>query len=194
MNQHSLLDQFSKELVATGGKIHILENRKELTRTILEIIRSSSARTVAMTSEQVLRVADGLESQLTEHGIEPLVTLDPKNTLSDIEKSQVGITLADFAIAESGTIAVISRDERERLVTALPFTHIVVLDPKCILPDLEAAIEKMKDYLKDPSNLNSSSVISFITGPSRTADIELTLVRGVHGPNELHVVTLPEAN
>lgn len=95
---------------------------------------------------------------------------------------QVGITSADFALADTGTLVFLSESGESRLLSLLPPCHIAVIERVKILTGLD----ELFTVVPDPGAQSSAMVL--ITGPSRTADIEMRLVRGVHGPGELHVV------
>jgi len=96
--------------------------------------------------------------------------------------ADVGITCADFALADTGTLVMISSTAEARMVSLLPPVHLAVLPGERILSGLEELFTR----LPEPGRRASSMV--FITGPSRTADIEQILIRGVHGPGEIHIV------
>jgi len=93
-----------------------------------------------------------------------------------------GITSADYALADTGTLVMLASPEEARLVSLLPPHHIAVVPRTRILTGLD----ELFTLLPDPAARTSSMVM--ITGPSRTADIEQILVRGVHGPGELTVL------
>jgi len=96
------------------------------------------------------------------------------------------VTSANFAISDSGTLALDSTDENVRLATMLAEKHFVLFDPAKVLPDAVAAATPMREFHhRDPRNY-----VAFITGPSRTADIERVLTIGVHGPRELHILLM----
>jgi L-lactate dehydrogenase complex protein LldG len=95
-----------------------------------------------------------------------------------------GITSADYALADTGTLVMIASPEEARLVSLLPPVHIAVIPRARILTGLD----ELLSILPHPADLTSSMVL--ITGPSRTADIEQILVRGVHGPGEIHVIVV----
>jgi L-lactate dehydrogenase complex protein LldG len=95
-----------------------------------------------------------------------------------------GITSADFALSDTGSLVMISSREEPRLVSLLPPAHIAVVPASKLLTGLD----ELYSILPRPSQQSSSMVL--ITGPSRTADIEQILVRGVHGPGEIHVVVV----
>lgn len=94
----------------------------------------------------------------------------------------VGISSADYALADTGTLVLLSSHEEARMISLLPPAHIAVLPVSRLLTGLD----ELFTVLPDPSLLTSSMVL--ITGPSRTADIEQILVRGVHGPGRVTVV------
>ena len=102
------------------------------------------------------------------------------------EQASAGVTGANFGIAETGTIALESTDEAVRLATTLPTRHFVLLDPKKIVADGQAAIP----YVRQLHENSPQTFLAYITGPSRTADIERVLTIGVHGPKELHILLL----
>jgi len=95
-----------------------------------------------------------------------------------------GISSADYGLADTGSLVMISSREEARLVSLLPPAHIAIVPASKLLTGLD---ELYRTHPK-PADLSSSMV--FITGPSRTADIEQILVRGVHGPGEVHVIVV----
>jgi L-lactate dehydrogenase complex protein LldG len=95
-----------------------------------------------------------------------------------------GLTGADFAIATTGTVVIDSTDESVRLASTLPPVHFVLLDPRRIVADSRAAVPLLRRFHQQLPQ----AYLAYITGPSRTADIERVLTIGVHGPKELHVL------
>ena len=98
----------------------------------------------------------------------------------------VGVTGANFAFAATGTVVLESTAEDIRLATTLPEHHVVLLDPAKILEDDMAAVP----YLRTFHQNSPRNYLAYITGPSRTADIERVLTIGVHGPKQLHILLL----
>jgi L-lactate dehydrogenase complex protein LldG len=96
--------------------------------------------------------------------------------------ADVGITCADYALADTGTLVMFSTPLEARLISLLPPAHIAILPEDRLL----SGLDELFSVLPDPASISSSMVL--ITGPSRTADIEQILVRGVHGPGQLTVV------
>lgn len=101
-------------------------------------------------------------------------------------EAAAGITGANFALADTGTVVLDSTDEALRLASTLPPCHFIILDPRKILADGLAAVGPLRLL----QQRQSPDFIAFITGPSRTADIERVLTIGVHGPSELHILLL----
>ena len=96
--------------------------------------------------------------------------------------ADVGITSADYALSDTGTLVMLSTPAEARLVSLLPPAHIAVVPRGRILTGLD----ELFSVLPDPAAVASSMVL--ITGPSRTADIEQILIRGVHGPGQITVL------
>ncbi|MCL4401331.1 MAG: lactate utilization protein, partial [Acidobacteria bacterium] len=96
--------------------------------------------------------------------------------------SAVGITCADYALADTGSIVLFSSAEEARMISLLPPVHIALVPRERILTGLDEL------FTLAPKPADRSSAMVLITGPSRTADIEQILVRGVHGPGEIHAV------
>lgn len=107
---------------------------------------------------------------------------NPDGPRSDLFNSEVGVTGAQAGIAETGTLVLDSSVDRNRLVSLVPPVHIAILDASRIYTTLGETLAALQ------SGDEVSPAITFITGPSRTADIELTLTIGVHGPQELYVI------
>ena len=101
---------------------------------------------------------------------------------------RVGITGVNAALAATGSIVVLSGDGRFRASSLLPPVHIAVLTASQIVPDLESWLAAQKAAGLEQTRQHSNIVV--ITGPSRTADIAMQLVMGMHGPRELHLVLL----
>jgi L-lactate dehydrogenase complex protein LldG len=96
----------------------------------------------------------------------------------------VGITSADYALADTGTLVMFSSREEARMISLLPPVHLAILRTGRILTGLDEL------FTLEPLPGERSSSMVLISGTSRTADIEQILIRGVHGPGELHVVAI----
>ena len=105
-------------------------------------------------------------------------------------EADIGISGANLAIAESGTLVIVSNEGNARLVTALPPIHIALITTEKFVETLEQAASLIKALTIASAGMKLTSYVSFITGPSRTTDIEKELIIGVHGPQELHIIIL----
>ncbi|MFQ6069009.1 MAG: LUD domain-containing protein [Candidatus Aminicenantales bacterium] len=105
-------------------------------------------------------------------------------------KAEAGISGANLAVAESGTLMIISNEGNARLTTTLPPLHIALITTEKFVETLEQAAVIAKTLVTASSGHKLTAYVSFITGPSRTTDVEKELVIGVHGPEELHVIIL----
>jgi L-lactate dehydrogenase complex protein LldG len=119
-----------------------------------------------------------------EASVERLVS-EERARLGD---DKVGVACAARGIAETGTCVVETDDEETRLATMIPETSVIVLKTSDIVPHLA----DVAGYLRDRQKDGKVSYTSFITGPSRTADIERVGAIGVHGPLEVHVILLED--
>jgi L-lactate utilization protein LutC len=107
---------------------------------------------------------------------------DERNLREACARVEVGITSADYALADTGTLVMIASPAEARLVSLVPPVHIAVVPAERVLTGLDEL------FALHPLPAEKTSSMVLITGPSRTADIEQILVRGVHGPGEIHVV------
>ncbi len=95
----------------------------------------------------------------------------------------ISITRAEFGIAETGTLVINSKDIDRRLATMIADIHVCLISESNIVATLDDIVDELNEVLSQPSEY-----LAFITGASRTADIERVLVVGVHGPLELHIL------
>ena len=99
----------------------------------------------------------------------------------------MGLTAADLAVAETGSLVLASGAGKGRAVSLLPACHVALFGPGQLVGTLEEAGVVLEAWHATDEGEAGANIV-FVTGPSRTADIELTLTRGVHGPKEVHAV------
>ena len=99
-----------------------------------------------------------------------------------------GITGANALVAETGTVMLVSNEGNARLASALPPVHIVIAGIDKLVPSLADATTMLESLPRSATGQPISTYVSFISGPSRSADIELSLSLGVHGPRHVHIV------
>ena len=97
----------------------------------------------------------------------------------------VGVTGVDYAMAETGSVVIVARPGVARLASLLPPVHVAIVKSGQVLPGLDELFAlRRREMLRRPGR----DYVNVISGPSRSADIEYTLVTGVHGPGEVHLV------
>ncbi len=116
----------------------------------------------------------GLPGYLRAIGVQ---VVSPKADKHELAQCDLGITEADFILPETGTLVLRCSAEKPRAVSLLPRVHLAIINPAALRADMHQVFAEAKD----------SHYLVFITGPSRTADIELTITLGVHGPKNLYV-------
>jgi len=116
----------------------------------------------------------GITEILNSLGVE---LVSPNASKHEMALCDLGITEADYLLPETGTLVLQSSFEKPRAVSLLPRVHLAIVRPEMLRADLHQVFAEAKDH----------HYLVFITGPSRTADIELTVTLGVHGPKNLYV-------
>ena len=108
-----------------------------------------------------------------------------------LARADLGLSGVDYVIAETGTLVLMARAGQMRGVSLLPPVHVAVARTSQVIATLADYLLLAQAAAADPQQ-HLTSCVSFVTGPSRTGDIELKLTVGVHGPGELHLVVLDD--
>ena len=179
-----VLRQFVERATELGATVHLAAGADEATAQVVGIFRSVAAR-VAVLSRDLRSLELPIAGALAEAGAKLVEDSSP----SAVAKTDLGVTGAALAVAETGSILVAGNDSLPRLATMLPLIHVAVVDARSLVPSLDDAA----GYLRQIGQREAGGAVryaSLISGPSRTADIEKTLSTGVHGPRELHIVLI----
>jgi L-lactate dehydrogenase complex protein LldG len=202
-NQGPQLDRFRAQLTALGGVVHDTPTVQAAADLIASLAIAEAARprpagdaeaSAAGTPQLPPAVLmwhpdqlpwPGLADEILARGLRVFTQSDleasSQSRRAELAGALVGVTGADAALAETGSIVLASGPGRGRLASLLPPVHVALLDRG-------ALVESLSDLMADrPDLITAGSNVVCITGPSRTADIEHTLSRGVHGPREVHV-------
>ncbi len=186
------LERFVEEFQLVSGVFHRVSRLEDVTGVIGALAREKKASELITWDPRELRI--DLRSSPELHGLNVAVAPGHggaegrQRYLDAAPRAQIGVTGADFALAETGTLILISGAGRPRTTSLLPETHVAIFGKDQLLETLEQVGVMLEALHVDPAAAMSGAVINFITGPSRTADIELTLTRGVHGPKEIHAI------
>jgi L-lactate dehydrogenase complex protein LldG len=161
---------FAQEFIKVAGKFVYCSDDAEFAETLQSVMAQNRWPSVHCIDE-------GLQNLLAPGGIQ--VTNDDEG----FANMKAGLTRCEYLIARLGSVMVSSAHASGRRMNAFPEVHLVYALASQLVPDLKDALKAMKEkYGQD-----LPSMINLITGPSRTADIEKTLVMGAHGPKELYV-------
>jgi len=171
----NLLQRFDDELVALGGKLSICPPG-DVWQKILEILQAHNIHEILAWDETYL--PDTLLEKLTEAGVK--IIFPTGETIQTSSQVRAGLTGASAAIAETGSILVLGGPGRPLTASLLPEIHIALLREKDVYEQL-GQVFQIEEIRRAPTAV-------LVSGPSRTADIEMTLTIGVHGPGELQVI------
>jgi L-lactate dehydrogenase complex protein LldG len=125
-----------------------------------------------------------ITNYLSSLGVE---LVSPNADKHEMALCDLGITEAEYLLPETGTIVLTSSAEKPRAVSLLPRIHLAIVRPEMLRPDLHQVFAEHIGRGEPSARPYAPDYLVFITGPSRTADIELTVTLGVHGPKSLHV-------
>lgn len=167
IDQKKLENDFIENFKMVSGEVHLLGEEEELIEKINKLIQELDAHSVSFWNMNSLKSLEFTSE-------------------TDLSTADIGITGVDFAIAETGTLVLLSGPKQPRLTSLLPPVHISILEREKIVANIHVLFERLGEFYESYDKL--CSCISFITGPSRTADIELNLTLGVHGPGRAIVV------
>jgi L-lactate utilization protein LutC len=190
-----LAARFTESLTAAQGEVIRAENLDEAWKRLGDLLRELEAENIVANHEPPISnpsapLRTSLQSLISQSPISSLQSLNYLNwhiagqssgeLKAACETADVGLTSAEAAFAETGTIVVSSGPGKSRLVSLLPPIHIA------LVPESKLTADIFTWAVARQGNLPANTV--FISGPSKTADIEMTLVKGVHGPKRFIVI------
>jgi len=178
MDPKALVDTFVENFEKLAGKSIVVRAAPDVVPALAPVLHGK--RVVASNTPYLdtcgVRPMPGIQTGFT----------DPGAWREACTAADVGITSVDYALAQTGTFVMMASQENPRLASLLPLIHIAVIPRSRIVGNLDTLL----GVLPAPAEQTSSMVL--ITGPSRTADIEQILVRGVHGPGEVYAVIVEQ--
>ena len=173
-----VVTHFTEQLTAVGALFTTVRSEADAVDALTRILTDAGVRRVVGSDAPVVqRILQAVGNGIAIDRLEQL-------SRDDLFACDAGVTTAQWGIAETGTLVLESARERSRLLSLVPPIHVALLSTGCICESLGDALARVS---------TSSHAITFITGPSRTSDIELTLVVGVHGPQTVHVLLMEES-
>jgi len=202
-DRRTLATQFGTKLEQLAGSYEIVDRTAEVPQRLLQRIAEwnserepSSTETADSSTLEVLSWAadelpvPGLEEHLRGSGLSLVVPHDlhEAGCRARAASTSVGLTAVDAALASTGSVVLASGPGRSRSASLLPPRHIMLVPMSRIYPTFEAWLRSLRGQARLASLLQQSAQIVFVTGPSRSADIELRLTLGVHGPAAVHAI------
>ncbi|MBZ0278376.1 MAG: lactate utilization protein [Anaerolineae bacterium] len=189
MSPDALLARFTLEMERLQGQVFPVDGDDAAREKVVELLRSHNATHILawhFTHIPVKKLRDAIESagiKITQPDVQDEFRAE---TIEDIRDAQVGLTGADAAAATTGTLIISTGTGQGRIPTMLPPVHLVVLTLDQIVARLEDWVAS--ERARNLETMRSGANICFISGPSRTGDIEMELILGVHGPGQVQVV------
>lgn len=188
-----LADRFAETARLRSWNLFRAASPEEAIGYVAELATSQAVSQIARSDQPVFHDLP-LDSALEALGVtSTVISHDEGKSRSYLRNhiigSGIGITGADYAVAETGSVVVLPRKGLSRLVSLVPPVHVAIVRPRDIVESLDDVfLFRRLEYHRTGGAMGS--YLNFITGPSRTADIEMKLVVGVHGPREVHLVLL----
>jgi L-lactate utilization protein LutC len=174
-----LFDRFAEELEKAGGTARWV-NRQDLSAEVYELAVEAGASS-AVVSEDVAEFRDRIDRGLADAGC-PGAPVSREAAAS----ADLGITGAVAGVCSTGSVLLRASPASPRIASLLPPAHVAILHETALLPGFDELFEVLGDQLR------AANAAVLVTGPSRTSDIELTLVRGVHGPRSMTALVVRE--
>ena len=176
-----LTAQFTRALEAVHGEVVRASSRTDAVEKLRDLLTDLQAEYVV---SHRLPLLDEVDLQLTFSDQNWIFPDEAEDFREPCARADAGITGAEYALAETGTVVISSGEDKARATSLLPPVHIVLLPESHILPSIFEWVRLRPDPM--PANL------VLVSGPSKTADIEQTLIVGVHGPKRFIVVVYEE--
>jgi L-lactate dehydrogenase complex protein LldG len=181
LNSSELLTEFRKHIENLAGELHVFDSAKDLAAFLPNLLKETNPHRCRSHQSSLIDIIKKLNPQAEQY----LTYIDGQEIDSvSFADFAVGITAADLLIARTGSILVRTISAGGRRLSVLPPTHIVIAETDRLVFSLDEALKMLVDQ-SDPW-----SYATFITGPSRTSDIEKQLVLGAHGPKRLIILLL----
>ena len=190
LSPEELIETFSKNLSQEAGIVHRVEDRREALEKLSQIAKEEGLKKVMATTDD-FAASLNLAAWGKENEVQVITPqdFDSRDSFKDavFEEVDAGITGADFAVAESGTLGLVHNKDQARLTSLAPILHIAIVPVERMVAVYEQVVEKVFGGKK-----NLPSQFCFITGPSMTADIRGIPFKGMHGPRKVIVILVGE--
>ena len=186
---------FKRECELLTGKVYVARTNDEARQFLSSIIKEAGIKRIIKWNSPLLKRLE-IDRLLDSLGVQNMLLAEKaspnevhrKDYIGSASKAELGISGVDYGLADTGTLVLRTSPDQNRATSLLPPVHVSIMESKSILFSSDDLIARLLLDLEGKGDLDSC--LTLITGPSVTADIELNLVLGVHGPKELHVIIL----
>ena len=175
-----LIQQFIDRAVSLGAVVERCNGLESAKKFIAAFCQDKTINTIAATAQAQAMLGNGGK-----------IKFSATKTIKDFDCAELGIVDADYGIAETGTLVSLQNNDFEKLAGILPKICLALVQGKRIVESAEAIAPVINEHLS--GNTKPAPQVSFVSGPSRTADIECQLCIGVHGPASLIILLIDEA-
>jgi len=182
-----MIETFARNAAEAQAVVALVRSPDEARTRVADILGDARAHLVIV-SPDAAGPPWSCGDTLASAGVRVVTRSATHNDREDLLSADAGVTCAAHGLADTGTLVVCSAQDHHRLDSLVVPIHVALLRASAIVPDLRSVFSS---FAAD-SRFERHSAITFIRGPSRTADIELTLTLGVHGPGTLHIVVLDD--
>ena len=190
-NRPRLLDKLADMAGKGGWNVHRVSGAEAALGQVDSIIGEIGATRIVRSGQPVFDEVP-VDTAIQWRGIEvvPVVrgaSATREELREQMRHADVGLTGTDYALAETGSLVILPRRGLSRLVSLVPPVHVALVRPDEVLESLhDLFLLRRLEFKRRGGEMGS--YLNFITGPSRTADIEMTIVQGVHGPRSVHMI------
>ena len=191
-------DELVEILIKQCANIHtniVISNTATLPEDLQDVVDKYGGQSVITWKDK--RFQDyGLSALMNEQWPQANIQLyewdsqQPEENIRQAEKANIGVTISEMTLAESGTAVLFSSKDKGRSISFLPEKSIIIIPKSTIVPRMTQAARWISEKIRQGEKI--ASCINFVTGPSNSADIEMILIVGVHGPIQATYIVIED--
>ncbi|MCL0044346.1 lactate utilization protein [Dehalococcoidia bacterium] len=191
--RRELIEKLGEMASLNGWNVFRAASPEKLVDYVVALTNENKAKSIVRSNHEVFKRVS-LDSAIRQHKGK-LTTVAANRLISQatlreiMAHADIGITGVDYAIAETGTCVLVPRQGVSRMVSLLPPIHVAIVESNQVYETLDDIFALRRLAFLDGRG-NTGRYLNFISGPSRTGDIEQTIITGVHGPVEVHMVIM----
>ena len=185
--RESIVSKFNAQVTSVNGRFRCVPDLQEASEYITKIALERNAKRIVVSDDPLMSELLNELVQRKLFDVSSRTTSSRDEFYKALKDAEIGVSSVDLAVAETGTLIIVSSDEANRLVTALPQVHVAIVPRSKLISSLEEAGPYLSETTREPTG---GVTLSLISSSSRTSDIGKEVILGVHGPKEMHVLLL----